>query len=227
MLIDLDKQRFIDEVVIPSKQHYVTSDNFWALKDVNHHFLLTSNKYAQLSGFGSYHGLVNKTLAKNTLIPAANIKIIHEQETLVITSNLSKRTILFVEVNQVMHIFAATISPIFYAGEVVAIDKKLTPVSQHNFDLHKLEQINRVTHNKLILAKTKQEEYVIYLLILNKTQQEISKFLNVSRSRVVQIIAKLSNQLGISGCSTKLLIDQAIAYGYHRLIPPELFVLIT
>ena len=219
-------QKFIHQVVIPNKIPDIASDNIWALKDINHKFWVTSNKYANLFGYDSYHGLVGQSLSKLDILRKKNIEFIHNQEKEVLATKRSIRGILFFDFVDSVHIFAITIDPIFFNNEIIGLDKKFTPISKHNFGLHKIGFSNH-TKGILLNAKTKQEQYLIYLLILNKNQQEIAKYLGVSRSRVVQIITKLSGCLGITGCATKLLIDQAIAEEYHKKIPVELFVLLT
>ena len=223
---NIETHEFIHKIIIPNKILDIESDNIWALKGIDHKFWVTSNKYANLFGHTSYHGLVGKNLLQLDVLYKKNIEIIHRQEKEVLSRKRSSRGILFFDLTDTVHIFATTIDPILFNNEIIGFDKKFTPISKHNFDLHKIGLVNQ-DKNISLNAKTRQEYCLIYLLILNKNQQEIAKYLGVSRSRVVQIITKLSGNLGITGCATKLLIDQAITEGYHKKIPVELFVLMT
>ena len=220
-------QNFVNKFIIPNKEQDVDSDNIWALTDINNKYWAASNKFAKLFGYNNGQALVGKNLESLNVLHKNDLAFIRQQESQVLKTRRSTRGILFVDFSEVMHIFALTINPIFYEKELIGFEKKFTPISRNNFNLHKIEHGSHSTRKTILQAKTKQEEYLLYLLILNKNQQEIAKHLGVSRSRVVQIITKLSGQLGVSGCATKLLIDQAIANGYHKLIPVELFMLIA
>ncbi len=217
---------FIVNNLIPTKLHHVYSkQSIWALKDVNHRHLLMSLQYASLVGCSNKDSLIGISLEKFTNLKIKDITFIHHKEKEILDSKKPLRNVVYAESEEFVSVYVVTIMPIFFENNVIALDEKYSLISQFDFNQVNLGRNLQTHENKPLQIKSEQEKYVLSLLILHKTQHEIASLLSLSRSRIVQIISKLCNQFGIEGCSTSLLIHKALKANFHRIIPPELFLL--
>jgi predicted XRE-type DNA-binding protein len=217
---------FLNEVLIPAKMSNVSSKEPWILKDAKHKNLLISDSFAVQLGYDNHTQLMNSSMADLAKTNQNSLNHLMHQELRAIKEKKVIHCILAFEQNTTTVAIIASIIPIFFQNEVVALEIPSKFLNQSQFNLELFLSINSVQTNstpKSSFTKNRIEEHIIYLMMLKKTQEQIAKLLNVSRSRVSQRIAMMCHRASIPGYSAKLLIERAFLANYHKRIPLELF----
>lgn len=220
-------KNFINNVIIPVKSCNINANIPWSLRSTDHKFLLASDYFAKIIGFNSYKDMLGKDLS---ILPFANessMNELYEQEKDVIRTKSIKKKINLLKIKDDILIRIVTMMPILFNNEVVALDIPAIFVTKQHFDLDLFYRIDSlpVSDNQKEFDLSAIEKRIVYFLLLDKTQHEISEILNLSRSRITQIITILCEQNQLPGSSSRLLKDFFITNNYHKKIPPEFFMI--
>ena len=220
-------KKFINNVIIPVKSCNINANIPWSLRSTDHKFLLASDYFAKIIGLNSYKDMLGKDLS---ILPFANESSMHElyeQEKDVIRTKSIKKKINLLKIKDDILIRIVTMMPILFNNEVVALDIPAIFVTKQHFDLDLFYKIDSlpISNNQKEFDLSAIEKRIIYLLLLEKKQHEISKILNLSRSRITQIITILCEQNQLPGSSSRLLKEFFITNNYHKKIPPEFFMI--
>jgi hypothetical protein len=218
---------FINNVIIPVKSCNINANVPWSLRSIDHKFLLASDYFAKIIGLNSYKDMLGKDLSILPFANQSNMNELYEQERDVIKTKSIKKKINLLKIKDDILIRVVTMMPILFNNEVVALDIPAIFVTKQHFDLelfYKIENLPTST-NQIEFNLSSIEKKIVYLLLLEKTQNEISEILNLSRSRITQIITILCEQNELPGSSSRLLKEFFITNNYHKKIPPEFFMI--
>jgi DNA-binding CsgD family transcriptional regulator len=228
----LTAEKFLKDVVIPSRVNQIGVEYFWALRDREHNFVLSSNSYARKFIGGNHQDILGKNL--DYLVDSVGkscVEITKQQDNKIITNPLSNTSELNIyKIKEVVEVELTTRTAIVFNNECIAVDVIINPLTQNCFDLDnylKSKSINIDSSTQAKPAKIKlsqREETILYLLILRKTQAEVADLLRVSRSRVSQLVARICEKFGLYSNSARVLVDYAVANNYHESIPVEFFI---
>lgn len=218
---------FINNVIIPVKSCNINANIPWSLRSTDHKFLLASDYFAKIIGLDSHKEMLGKDLSILPFANESNMNELYEQEKEVIKTKEIKKKINLLKIKDDILIRIVTMMPILFNNEVVALDIPAIFVTKHHFDLDLFYKIDGlpVSANQKSFNLSIIEKKIIFLLLLEKTQIEISEILNLSRSRITQIVTVLCEQNHLPGSSSRLLKDFFIMNNYHKKIPPEFFMI--
>lgn len=228
----LTAEKFLKDIVIPSRIHQIDVEYFWALRDRKHNFVLSSNSYAHKFIDGDHQDILGKNL--DHLVSSVGescVAITKEQDNKIINNPLTNTSELNIyKVKDVVEVELTTRTAIVFNNECIAVDVIINPLTQNCFDLDNYLKSKSIKIDSSAVAKQakiklhKREETILYLLILRKTQSEVADLLGVSRSRVSQLVAGICEKFGLYSNSARVLVDYAIANNYQERIPVEFFI---
>jgi hypothetical protein len=227
--ISQNKMDFIRNVILPVKSCNINANSPWCLRSAEHKFLLASDYFAKLIGLDNHKDMIGRDLSILPFADDSNMQELYQQEQDVIKNKVVRKKINLLKIKDEILVRIVTMLPILFNNEVVAIDVPAIFINKQHFDLELFYKMQNLAVSKsnvqISFDLSNIEKKIIYLLLLDKTQYEISEILALSRSRITQIISNLCYQNNLPGSSSKLLKDFFIANNYHKKIPPEFFMI--
>ncbi len=251
MLSTLDKNNYVNSVIIPIFQNLIHNDVYSCLLDINGVGILCTEKSAKsigLNGPDEFAGLCyycNDKVLLNRFFKTDNpdvLEALHRNCILIrklqqITIQ-QKKFINFVDLLPYNNQFEAYITiymPLFHPnGEVVAMQSLAfhspilgfqTYLDNLNLDTTSSEYMSfNISKAKEVAITSVREREILFLISHNITQEHIAQILQISRSTVASIISnQLCVKFGIAGSNTKLLAKVAIANGFQKNMPSSLW----
>lgn len=242
---DLEKQQYLDEVVIPNFMPMLNEKIYSLIIGDDYKMKICTNYSAHALGFDNWIELIGKSyqdyqdidFAQQIFQEAYNenysIAIHHHAEKIfqiqqyVMSQGKAVNFIDLLPYNNIFKSFLVTYIPIYHPNrEIIALQSFATETRFFGFQDHLdiFENNERLSTSQTHTQKLSQREHeVLFLLANGVTQEQSAQILGVSRSTISTLIMNLCCKFDISGSNTKLLSKIAIQDGYYQNIPKTLW----
>lgn len=245
MLTIDEKQRYLEEVIVPNFYPLIEQKIHSVIFDFNLALLICTTRSANSIGLSTWQEAIGlsfnnhqnedlpnnifTTQYKGTSIEYINqyTKKIYEIQRKVLKKKVISCFIDLLPYKGKFQAYLVTYVPIFHPnGEVIAIQShaRLSRFFSHHEYLHHLmkNELGQREHN--LEKLTTRESKIMFLLANGFSQDLIAQTLEVSRSTIANIIGnQLCAKFGISGSNTRLLAQKALQYELHHTVPISLY----
>lgn len=244
MLTDQEKQKFIDESVLPNFRHLIDSNIYSVIFDFNYKIVIGTNlsvisvgcnTLEEMQGW-SFANYANEELAQQIFgehYTPQSQEYIHQYAEKIFRVQQrvfnEKSVISFLDLlpyDGLLKFYIVMYVPVLHpSGEVVAIQSFATRTKLFSHQ----DYFNQLSYNQQPIMETLpsltfREQEIMFLLAYGFTQEEMSQILKVHRSTIASIIAtQLSVKFGLAGGNTKALSQKAVQHNYHKTIPSSLY----
>ena len=226
--IKLSKENFLQNIILPIKLGQTDTSNQWVLRNTNHEFIMASNSFLQKIFVDSNINISGCNLEILPFYDDITKNDLYRCDKEVVRSKSVQQCVTVFNVNGIVLVRLASMIPILFNNEVVAIDDSGVFVTQQHFDLELFSKINCIKVSKVTIdvdiTKNSRDRQILFLLLLGKSCKEIAGIIGISKSWVIQKIEIMSRRADIAGVSVRRLVDFALAHNYHKKIPPEFFL---
>jgi hypothetical protein len=223
--VSLDE--YINNFIVPVFSGSVNSSIAWHIRKLNGDIVLCSQWYAKRVGYESYEDLVGKNIrdVANGILGSYNENILPKINAAMALGH----------VVDLIDDYAAgadgvsmiSLQPLFMPDHTVAaIYGVRRPVQLPSWrelilsHIHKTDSGMAIVGSSLLFDLSYNAELILFFLLNGFVQEEIARFLNVSRGYVAKLIAsELCPKFDIEGCSTKLLVEKALDLGLASYVP--------
>ncbi len=251
-LSESERNKYLEETVIPLFKGMQNQDIYSSLFDVNGRVIMATNKNAVDTGFKTHEELIGLSYADATpelitrvIGDAAKdnteriIKACQKIHKLLLACVEYKRVVNFIDLIPYKNLFQSyleTYIPIFHpSGEVVAVQSLTAEFKM--FDINQLlfvTEVNEIKSRAKTIAipaedppfklPSRQHE-ILYLILQGIPQEYAAQILNIKRGTLARIISEqICPKFNIHGSNTKLLIERAMAMGFQHHMPKSLWV---
>jgi DNA-binding CsgD family transcriptional regulator len=218
-------ESFIEHIVIPYYSGYQHQDIIIGVMDLECRYIITSNKFAQLYGYQSWHQIANLHPEDIAKLSDSHRELFRRRTQMCQELAVPLEYLSYWE-NQ---FYYTTFSPLYYpSGQFFGIEF----ISLHcdtNWYMDLFVALHGLEPNRKVkTARTRQlsaeltaiQREVLFLLIIKNSQYEIAALLNRSRSMIKDIVSSLMEKFNVT--TTRELIKAGVAKGFHRIIPDTL-----
>ncbi len=241
MLTTIEKQQYINEVLLPNFKHILKNNVHASLFDEELKLKICTDLSARSVGFKSWQEIENtsyldchnqdlmgKVFGKFYSEQNIPLLILHAQRIIQLQKHVFKTgtIIYFIDLlpyNNMFTSFMVTFLPIYHhSGEIIALQSIAIENKFFNFQDY-IYNDGRFRPKTSTVELTQREDEVIFLLANSITQEKIGQLLKISRSTVANCINQLCLKFDIAGSNTRLLGELATQHGYHTSVPKSLW----
>lgn len=231
----LELENHIDQVLLPYYSTFVHSAVEIGIRQIGGATLFVNEAYvAALKGNLKVTDIIGLQPSSNSDVCNSEISQFCRQLDQQMLLNPEPQEFIIRDVRQDGNLNFGLNTPLFSPdGQCFGFQFMYLPINKTQISSELLERQIALFDNKAIaLATAKplelsdEESKVLSLLILGYSQAQIATALNRSRTYVATKIIgeKLCPKFGVSGFSSRVLVDKAIAQGYANFIPKNLLL---
>lgn len=217
---------YISKFIVPVFSGSLKSSVAWHIRKLSGEFVLCSHWYAKRIGYDDHNELIGKNIQdvmggvtkgyQNDVFPKVNHAVGQGHMVDLIDDYSGDDGISLVSL-QPLCMPDGKVAAIYGVRRPVQLPSWRELIISH---MRKFDTSLAIVGTSILFDLSYNAELILFFLINGFVQEEIAKFLNVSRGYVAKIIAnELCPKFNIDGCSTKLLVDKAIDLGLSSYVP--------
>lgn len=248
-LSEQECDKYLNEVVIPAFTPLIEENISCVIYSISGEVLLCSALDAESLGMANWRDLIGLSYAKvcrKSVIDILGIdneeliqkvllscRKIYQLQQIAIKKRRMVSYVNLIPYNKRYNPYLEICLPLFHpCGEVVALQSISSPYKLLNLSdlfsgqthITKSNPDIPSTINKPDLVLPTRQHEILYLILQGFSQEEVGQLLNITRGTVARIISEqLCPKFGISGSSTRILIEKALESGFQYALPESLW----
>lgn len=207
--MDAEKQKFINDILIPYHIGLNSNKSPFIIYDAQGKIIIASEIFLEMLGYSSLDEITGKTFSEVYKFDNLNAQISTQLEIMretILNKKISTDFLCASKFKNGLEVFIIQNSPIFYLdGEIIATISIFNKPDEH-----------LCSHEEGVI--THRQEEVVFLLAVGGSQKETASILNTTRGTVAKTMESIGIRLNdFPGCSKRTTIDKAARLGYGKL----------